>query len=150
LDSLKNLQVNFLAFIQLPKFEWVEFKLTYNKLIKDHSESIQFIDGGISKDTLDQTINTVDLVVLPYKLENYQLAGSGILFLAADFKVPIAATKNLAFSWDIEVFKLGFLFEDAIDFSLRLKSFIGNSVDLNLEQYNNNRIDANLKFLRIT
>ena len=149
LDSLKNLQVNFLAFIQLPKFEWVEFKLTYNRLIKDHPESIQFVDGGISKDLLDQTINNVDLVVLPYKLENYQMAGSGVLFLAADFKVPIAATKNLAFSWDIEVFELGFLFEDAIDFSSKLKSFLGNSVDLNLEQYNNNRINANLKFLRI-
>jgi len=150
LDSLKNLQVNFLAFVQLPEFEWAEFKLTHDKLIKNHSESIKFIDGGISKDTLDQTINSVDLIVLPYKLENYQLAGSGILFLAADFKVPIAATKNLAFSWDIEVFKLGFLFEDAIDFGPRLKSFLGNSVDSNLEQYNSNRIHANLKFLQIT
>jgi len=150
LDSLKNLQVDFLAFVQLPEFEWGEFKLTYHKLVKEHSESIRFIDSGISKDTLDQTISLVDLVVLPYKLENYQLAGSGILFLAADFKVPIAATKNLAFSWDIEVFNLGFLFEDAIDFSLKLKSFLGNSFDLNLEHYNMNRIDATSKFLRIT
>ena len=150
LDSLKKLQVNFLAFVQLPEFEWAEFKLTYRKLINDHSESIRFIDSGISKDVLDQKINFVDLIVLPYKLENYQLAGSGILFLAADFKVPIAATKNLAFSWDIEEFKLGFLFEDSIDFGLKLKTFLGNSFVLNLENYNRNRVDANLKFLRIT
>jgi glycosyltransferase involved in cell wall biosynthesis len=150
LDSLKNLQVNFLAFIQLPEFEWYEFKFTYDELMKNHSKSIRLIDGGISKDALDKTINDVDLVVLPYKLENYQLAGSGILFLAADFKVPIAATKDLAFGWDIEVFNLGFLFEDAIDFSSKLKLFLDKSFDLNLEQYNFNRIDANLKFLRIT
>ena len=150
LDALKNLQVNFLAFVQLPEFEWDEFKVTYNELIKNHKESILLISGGISKEELDQTISTVDLVVLPYKLENYQLAGSGILFLAADFKVPIAATKNLAFGWDIEVFNLGFLFEDAIDFSSKLKSFLVNSYDLNLEQYNSDRLNANLKFLQIT
>ena len=119
-------------------------------MIKEHSESIRFVDSGISKDSLDQTISLVDLVVLPYKLENYQLAGSGILFLAADFKVPIAATKNLAFSWDIEVFNLGFLFEDANDFSSKIKSFLGNSFGLNLEHYNINRREANSKFLRTT
>ena len=124
--------------------------MTYNELIKNHKESIRLVSGGISKEELDQTINTVDLVVLPYKLENYQLAGSGILFLAADFKVPIAATKNLAFGWDIEVFNLGFLFEDAIDFSSKLKSFLVNSYDLNLEKYNSDRLNANLKFLQIT
>jgi len=149
LDSLKNLNIDFLAFIQLPEFEWVEFKITYNRLIKDHNESIQFIDGGISKKILDQTVSLVDLIALPYKPNSYQLAGSGILFLAADFKVPVAATKNLAFSWDIDKFKLGFLFEDCEDFRLSFQTFLNNSFDINIEMYNSSRVEANLKFLRI-
>jgi hypothetical protein len=88
--------------------------------------------------------------VLPYKLENYQLAGSGILFLAADFKIPIAATENLAFSWDIEQFNLGFTFKNEIDFGLKLKLFFESRPELNIEKYNSARTESNLKFLRMT
>jgi hypothetical protein len=150
LDSLRNLQIDFQAYVQLPEFEWAVSNNTYNKLIKDYAESIRFIEGGISKDILDETISIVDLIVLPYKLENYQLAGSGILFLAADFKIPIAATENLAFSWDIEQFNLGFTFKNEIDFGLKLKLFFESRPELNIEKYNSARTESNLKFLRMT
>lgn len=150
LDSLRDLQIDFQAYVQLPEFEWATSKNTYRKLIKEHAKSVRFIEGGVSKDVLDKTISIVDLIVLPYKLENYQLAGSGILFLAADFKVPVAATENLAFSWDIELFNLGFTFKNEMDFGLKLKLFRESQLESNIEKYNRSRIQSNLKFLSIT
>ena len=149
LDSLKAKNIIFTALIQLPKFEWPEFRQTYNKLQKNHLNVVRFINSSISKEDLDRKISAVDLVVLPYRFHNYQLAGSGILFLAADYKVPVASTNNLAFCWDIERFKIGFTFEDASDFSAKLKYFSTTSLNSNFEHYNDSRNVANLKFLRI-
>jgi glycosyltransferase involved in cell wall biosynthesis len=149
LDSLKANNIIFTALIQLPKFEWPEFRQTYNKLQKNHLNVIKFINSSISKENLDRKISAVDLIVLPYRFHNYQLAGSGILFLAADYKVPVASTNNLAFCWDIERFKIGFTFEDESDFSFKLKYFSKSSLHSNFEHYNDSRNVANLKFLRI-
>lgn len=149
LDSLKANNIIFTALIQLPKFEWPEFRQTYNKLQKNHLNVVKFINSSISKENLDRRISSVDLIVLPYRFHNYQLAGSGILFLAADYKVPVASTNNLAFCWDIERFKIGFTFEDESDFSFKLKYFSKSSLQSNFEHYNDSRNVANLKFLRI-
>lgn len=149
LDSLKANNIIFTALIQLPKFEWPEFRQTYNKLQKNHLNVVKFINSSISKENLDRKISSVDLIVLPYRFHNYQLAGSGILFLAADYKVPVASTNNLAFCWDIERFKIGFTFEDESDFSFKLKYFSKSSLQSNFEHYNDSRNVANLKFLRI-
>ena len=124
-----------------------KYSYTYNLFL--YLNVIKFINSSISKENLDRKISAVDLIVLPYRFHNYQLAGSGILFLAADYKVPVASTNNLAFCWDIERFKIGFTFEDESDFSFKLKYFSKSSLHSNFEHYNDSRNIANLKFLRI-
>jgi hypothetical protein len=49
LDSLKANNIIFTAVIQLPKFEWPEFRQTYNKLRKNHLNVVKFINSSISK-----------------------------------------------------------------------------------------------------
>lgn len=149
LDELKEKKVNFKAFVQLPKFKWSEFETTLSKLNERHSKAVIFLESGTSKLVLDQTIADMDLIVLPYRLENYKIAGSGILFLASDFGVPVAATKNLAFTWDIDQYQLGFSFIDAAEFGQRILSLKHSNYDSKINVYNEARNNANTKFLGI-
>lgn len=149
LDDLRNKDIGFKAFIQLPKFKWNNFETTLNLLLAKHSESIIFVQPGTSKMALDQTIASMDLIVLPYRLENYKIAGSGILFLACDFRIPVAATKDLAFSWDIEQYQIGFSFNGAAEFSHKVLSLENSNLYSNIDIYNEARNQANLEFLRV-
>ncbi len=149
LDELKNKKISFKAFIQLPKFRWNDFETTLNYLNDNHSKSVIFIQSGTSKRDLDKAISDMDLIVLPYRLENYKVAGSGILFLACDFRIPIAATKDLAFSWDIEQYQIGFSFIDTIEFTNKIKELDTWALKAKIDIYNESRNQANIDFLRI-
>jgi len=149
LDELKEKNVNFKAFVQLPKFKWSEFETTLSKLNEKHSQTVIFLESGTSKLVLDQTIADMDLIVLPYRLENYKIAGSGILFLACDFRVPVATTKGLAFSWDIEQYQLGFTFIDAAEFCYKVQTFESLDSQLQIDIYNEARNKANSAFLKL-
>ena len=150
LDELKLKKIKFKAFVQLPKFKWNEFENTLSKLIQKHSQTVIFLDSGISKLILDQSIADMDLIVLPYRLENYKIAGSGILFLACDFRIPVATTAGLAFSWDIEQYQLGFTFTDATDFCNRVKFLDRLNLHSQIDIYNEARNKANSAFLKLT
>ena len=149
LDGLIDKKISFKAFIQLPKFKWHDFEDTLNYLTKNHSQSIIFMKSGASKLDLDKAISGMDLIVLPYRLENYKIAGSGILFLACDFGIPIAATKDLAFSWDIEQYQIGFSFMDTIEFADKILNLDTVSLKSKIDIYNESRNQANREFLRM-
>jgi len=149
LDELRSKEINFKAFIQLPKFKWNNFETTLNYLIEKYSQSISFIESSTSKLVLDQAISSMDLIVLPYRLENYKIAGSGVLFLACDFNIPVAATKDLAFTWDIEHYQIGFSFIDAAEFCHKLRSLEYSNLQSKIDIYNKARNQANMEFLKI-
>lgn len=149
LMELKNNNVNFTAYIQLPYFKWDGFNFTLNQLKDQHSKSIQFISPGIDKSVLNKTIGSMDLVVLPYRLDTYKIAGSGILFIACDYNVPLAATQNLALTWDIEYFQIGFSFASASQFCSKIQSLKNNQLSSNISSYNEARIKANSVFLNL-
>lgn len=149
LDELKEKKINFKAIVQLPKFKWSEFETTLSKLKERHSQTVIFLESGISKLILDKAIADMDLLVLPYRLENYKVAGSGILFLACDFRVPVAATEGLAFSWDIEQYQIGFTFIDAKEFCYKIRSFKSSNSQLQIDTYNKARNKANSAFLKL-
>ncbi len=149
LDELKLKEINFKAFVQLPKFKWSEFENTLSKLNERHSQTVIFLDSGINKLVLDQTIADMDLIVLPYRLENYKIAGSGILFLACDFRIPVATTEGLAFSWDIEQYQLGFTFIDATDFCYKIQFLDRFNLQSQIDIYNEARNKANSAFLKL-
>lgn len=148
LDELKEQKINFQAFVQLPKFEWREFEITLSKLKERHSQTVIFLESGISKLILDKTIASMDLIVLPYRLKDYKIAGSGILFLACDFRVPVATSEGLAFSWDIEQYQIGFTFVEAEEFCYKIKSFETSNSQLQIDIYNEARNKANSAFLK--
>ena len=149
LNELEDHNVNFIAYIQLPNFKWPHYDITLSRLQKRHSKSIQFIAPGIDKSLLNQTIGLMDLIVLPYRLETYKIAGSGILFIACDYGVPLASTQDLALAWDIEHFKTGFLFTNASEFCSKIELLKHNQFRPNISTYNEARLQANLVFLNL-
>lgn len=149
LNELESNEINFNAFIQLPNFEWDGYENTLNRLNEQHSKSIKFIPSGIDKSLLNQIIGMMDLIILPYKLDTYKISGSGILFIACDYGVPLAATKNLAFTWDIEQFETGFSFANLSEFSSKIKLFNSSRYRSNISIYNEARVQSNLVFLNL-
>lgn len=147
LDVLKTNCIDFTAYIHLPKFTWEEFTYVKEYLGKNHGDSIIFLESGITKDHLNSYISKMNLIVLPYRLENYKLAGSGILFIACDYSVPVSSFEKLAFTWDIETFNLGFSFKNEIDFLQKLQSLDLNKTYKAIKTYNQQRHKANCMFL---
>lgn len=147
LNELEIHNVDFVAFIQLPNFKWNYYDITLNKLKEKHGKSIQFISPGIDKSLLNKTIGFMDFIVLPYRLDTYKIAGSGIMFIACDYGVPLAATQDLGLTWDIEQFKIGFSFASAHEFSSKMRLFKSSQFYSGISIYNEARTRANLVFL---
>jgi len=143
----KNISTHF--YIQLPIFKWPRFHETFKILSDNFNHKITFIDGATDKSTIDNIVENMDLVVLPYYTETYRLAGSGILFISADYSIPIASSTNLGFNWDIESFNLGFTFSSPEDFANKLLRFKKSEFSENFKQYNLYRAQATKKFLKL-
>ena len=139
--------VNFKAYIQLPNFFWNESESVISLLQNDYSNFVNFIPGGSPREMIDGFIAKMDLVVLPYSLDAYKNAGSGILYLAADLEIPIFAHEKLAFAWDIEKFAIGETYLDYDNLAFKLKNFNKSDYLHKLIRYNAERNSANNLFV---
>lgn len=149
LASIISAGMNFQAFIQLPKFEWPQGKKTIVRLNSEFKECITFVPPASSKELIDKTIASMDLLILPYTVADYKYAGSGILFIASDFKVPVVTNSKMAFAWDIENFGIGMTYNDDIEIPQTLSKAHGKKTAEMIESYNVARNLANKKFLSI-
>jgi hypothetical protein len=147
--ALKQNNITSHFYIQLPKYKWPEFDRTFYNLSNTFNNCITFLECATSKTSLDNLMAEMDIVILPYRKTTYQLAGSGILFLAADFNIPIASYKDLAFNWDIEFFNLGFTFSNLDELISQLSKFNKSDFLKNFKIYNARRNDATKYFLKI-
>ena len=111
LQILRGNNSDFSAIIQLANFEWPGFQKTYN-LLKEFQGNIKFLPGGCSEQELQDALKKLDFLVLPYKLDNYRLAGSGLMYQAADLRIPIFASAGVGFEWDLLEFGIGDVFRD--------------------------------------
>lgn len=73
--------------------------------------------------------------------------GSGLLFTAADFKLPTFASQGVGFEWDILNFSLGYKFEDINQLTLHLKRAPNNPHSFEFDSYNKARNLAWSNFL---
>jgi glycosyltransferase involved in cell wall biosynthesis len=147
LNQLTDLKVDYHAFVQKPNFSWIESQLTIKYLEELQKHNVTFIEAASDKRIIDEYISQMDLLILPYSHEDYRLAGSGILFIASDFDVPVATYKNLGFAWDVENFNQGIVFESITDLCEKLISFNKNSFKPQIDAYNTERNLANTIFL---
>lgn len=147
LSALKEAEILFHAFIQKPIFYWPNSNKVMDILLQEHPGHVSFLEGSSKKELIDAHISQMDLLILPYNATDYQYAGSGILFIASDFKVPVATFHNLGFTWDIENFNQGIVFSTYQDLAKILKSFNPKIYNDWIYDYNISRNSANNSFL---
>jgi glycosyltransferase involved in cell wall biosynthesis len=95
-------------YVQLAAEEWDGYRKILGE-IRELEGEIIFLEGGCSDELLLQTISKLDCLILPYFIEEYRNAGSGLLFHAADFGVPVISMHGVGFDWDIQQYSLGTL-----------------------------------------
>lgn len=147
LNELIKEDISFQAVVQKPIFSWLESENTIKDLQNLNPSQIQFLEGGISRNELENLMLTCDLLVLPYSEEAYKQAGSGILYLAADLHIPIACNRQVAFSWDVLEFGIGILLENNklnISSLEKIRDF-----EEKILKYNAERDRVNSKFLNL-
>lgn len=133
-------------FIQAAIQEWQGYAETIKK-INSLDAKIRFINGKVTNDLLLQELKSIDLLILPYQQEQYEFAGSGILFHGADAYVPTISFRNLGFSWDIENFKIGCLVDNFLDIEKNLTISNMKEWRTNILNYNAARSSASVQFL---
>ena len=150
LKKLKEANVEFNAIVQLANFGWEKYEETL-KLLSDYSDNIEYLSGGCSDQEFLVALEKIDVLIMPYDADQYKLAGSGILFLAADLSKPIFARAGVGFAWDIEEFEIGKTFtciEGLIDMLRQFNNY-SNYWNCNFQKYSESRNAAIKEILTI-
>jgi hypothetical protein len=148
IEALINENINFIARVQKAEYPWPTYLNSLNKLYR-YGDYVEMLPENISQKTLEYMMATTDILVLPYKPNDYVVAGSGLLFMAADFNVPILATAGVAFEWDIKYYALGKTYSTVNDFIDQIREISNSKINFGFEAYNSERIQAINKFLKI-
>jgi hypothetical protein len=142
----ENLQ--FKAVIQEAIYPWPNYFKALNEL-KSVPEYVEILPANISTSELENLMMNIDTVILPYNVYDYKIAGSGLLFAASDFNVPVIATKGVAFEWDINQYSLGYTYANINEFLDSIKKVKDKLGTYDFHQYNFARNKAIKTFLGI-
>lgn len=144
--SLVLSDVAFKAYVQQAVYPWPNYIHALDEL-KSNPEHISILAANLSETELDKTLGEIDVLVLPYSPEDYKLAGSGLLFEAADLGIPVITKQGVAFDWDIEEYFLGFTYKSEEDFASLIKESLIMKQNYGFNLYNSERHIAALEFL---
>lgn len=142
--ELEKENLEFKAVIQKANFSWPKYEDTLLAL-SEFEERIEYIPGGSTDEVFLASLKKSDALVMPYEQENYRLAGSGVMFQAADLQLPVFSSIGLGFSWDLENFKIGGTFENISDLIALIKKLKESKLDLDFHQYEIARRSANFE-----
>lgn len=146
IDSIASSGNRFEFYVQLAAEEWDG----YQDILKAFRESeieVIFLEGGCSDELLLQAISILDFLVLPYFVEEYRFAGSGLLFHAADFGVPVISLLGVGFDWDIQEFSIGVLCNTYEEIPGLLQNLDRNTYRKSIVEYNLARNEATTELL---
>lgn len=146
--SLTSHSISFQVIVQEAIYPWSEYINAVQQL-NEFSGNITILPANISEQKLEDQFNAIDVLVLPYNTDDYKLAGSGLLFTAADLSIPIITRKGVAFEWDVTEYLLGFTYENSKDFICNIKHIIDGTVNYGFNSYNTDRYFAIKVFLGI-
>jgi hypothetical protein len=147
LEMLRRENLKFHAFIQKPIFEWKNSENVIKTLNDTYKSDVTWIAGGVSRERIDQIICDLDLLFLPYDSEQYRYAGSGLLFIASDYLIPVITSNQVAFAWDVINFQIGLTYENFESVISELSNFNKETFTRHLKTYNSQRNIANQNFL---
>jgi glycosyltransferase involved in cell wall biosynthesis len=146
IKSIASSGRRFEFYVQLAAEEWNGYKDILEEFRNSEIE-ITFLEGGCSDELLLKTISILDCLVLPYRVEEYKFAGSGLLFHAADFGVPVISMRGVGFEWDIQEFSIGVLCNTYEEIPGLLQSLDTNHYKKSISEYNLARNEATIDLL---
>lgn len=146
ISSIASSGERFEFYVQLAAEEWTGYQ-DILKAFRNSGIEVIFLEGGCSDELLLQTISILDFLVLPYYVEEYRFAGSGLLFHAADFGVPVISLLGVGFDWDIQEFSIGVLCDTYEEIPGLLQSLDRNTYSKSIIEYNLARNKATTELL---
>jgi glycosyltransferase involved in cell wall biosynthesis len=141
ISLLGVLNLQFKVFIQQAVYSWPEYEITMEQL-KTFPTLIEFLPSDLSQDHLEQILQKIDILLLPYKEKDYKIAGSALFFLAAEYGIPTLTKTGVSFAWDIETYQLGSTYKGDEEFVAKMRSMMSYSEIYNFELYNQDRLSA--------
>lgn len=143
-NSIRYLDIGFQ--VQKANFAWDGYLGTLNELLS-LGDRINFLPGAASNRELNQALSKCSVLVLPYDLDSYRFAGSGIMYQAANLGIPIFCTDGVGFDWDVKNFLIGSTFRTLDELQSLIINFDSSSYFRNIVKYNQARNQACSEFL---
>lgn len=143
-NSIRHLDIGFQ--VQEANFAWDGYLDTLTELLS-LGDRINFLPGAASTGELNQALSDCSVLVLPYELDSYRFAGSGIMYQAANLGIPIFCTDGVGFDWDVKNFLIGSTFRTLDELQSLIINFDSSSYFGNILKYNQARNLACSEFL---
>ena len=143
-NLLRDLDICFL--VQEANFEWDGYLASMAELLV-LGDRVNFVPGAASNEELSQAMSECSVLVLPYEVDSYRFAGSGIMYQAANMGIPIFCTEGVGFDWDVKNFGIGSTFHSPEELRSLVTNFDSLSYYQKILEYNQARNLACSKFL---
>ncbi len=146
LNQLEEEGISVNVFLQKALYPWSDYLETRSKIFSSN-HSIQELESVLSIDEYQFVLNQLDLIFLPYERDAYLNADSGILYEAADLRIPIFCPDNLGFSDEAFLNGFGFNINSSETMTELVAKAMSDQTQNNLNEYNNKRREALEVFL---
>lgn len=147
-EELNKEEIEYTMYIQGATFPWESYEIIRARLRKICRKLVE-LNSVLSIQDYERFMDIYDVIYLPYDAKYYADADSGILYQAADRRIPVICEDGLGFSG--EAFNFGIAVNPKKFTSL--KEMIGialsTEVQTNIERYNKVREGAIRDFLSI-
>jgi len=134
-------------YIQKALYPWPSYEKSVRQIIKLAGKDANFIDSNISQKDFIDKLREMDILVLPYNFNDYKYSGSGILFDASDYGIPVVASSGVSFEWDLINYGIGSVFDSKKDFAKSIVFCKQKYASENFDTYNRARNFSCYNFL---
>jgi hypothetical protein len=145
LEYLKNDGLDFDVLIQEANFPWPNYSKSKREIELIMGDNFKFLSSNLELTDLQYYINICNLLILPYDIDSYSINASGILYHAADSKVPILTAKGVGFESEIVEFNLGLIYNSFSEIPMLVRKI--QTINLGFDDYNLKRNQATQVFL---
>ena len=143
-NLLRDLDICFQ--VQEANFEWDGYLASMAELL-GLGDRVNFVPGAASNEELNQAMSECSVLVLPYEVDSYRFAGSGIMYQAANIGIPIFCTEGVGFDWDVKNFGIGSTFRSPEELRYLVTNFDSRAYFQRIVEYNQARNLACSEFL---
>ena len=146
LDNLAVEGIYANVFLQKALHPWNGYAETRSQIFSS-KHSIHELDSVLGIDEYQLLLSQLDLIFLPYERESYLNADSGILYEAADQKIPIFCGDDLGFSEEAFLNGIGFNLSGSESINALIIKALSEQTQFNIDEYNKKRSEALQEFL---